>query len=220
MPGQFTITDVRADFVSTWRFDPDTRKLRVQFKSPLAGSFNLRVTSQAAAKPLPYQQSVELLTVTGAANQIGTVGVASGGDTQIADVTVEKLAPINLEDFPRPSLAFAQARDAAVNLRRAYRFSEAGPRLNISAAAVEPDIRVTSQETLSLAEDRTVLAINLAVNITRAGIFKLSFALPDQVSARLISVGTSTRHPASASRRANCASGARSAAKPAICSGV
>ena len=178
VPGQFTITDVQADFVSTWRFDPDARKLRVQFKSPLAGSFSLRVTSQAAAKPLPYEQALELLTITGAANQIGTVGVATGGDSQVEDVKVENLSPINLEDFPHAGVAFAQSRDAAVVLRRAYRFSAPGAKLTLAAAAVEPDIRVVSQETLSLAEDRTVLALNLVVNITRAGIFKLSFALP------------------------------------------
>ncbi|MBI1178579.1 LysM peptidoglycan-binding domain-containing protein [bacterium] len=179
VPGELTITDVQADFVSTWRFDPDTRKLRVQFKSPQAGSFSLRITSQAVAKPLPYQQSLELITASGAANEIGTVGIATGSDTQVEDVSVENLSSINLEDFPRSPIAYAQSLDATVNLRRAFRFSNTGVKLTVSAAAVEPDVRVVSQETLSLAEDRTVLAVNLAVNITRAGIFKLSFPLPD-----------------------------------------
>jgi len=181
VPTGFTVTDVLAEFVSTWRFDPDAQKLRVQFKSPQAGNFTLRVTSQAAAKPLPYQQSLALPALDGAANQIGTAGVATGGDTQLEDVQVENLSPINLEDFPRSPLAYAQARDGAVLVRRAYRYSEPGAKLTISAAAVEPDIRVVSQETLSLAEDRTVLALNLTANISRAGIFKLSFALPDRL---------------------------------------
>ncbi len=47
-----------------------------------------------------------------------------------------------------------------------------------SASAVEPDVRVESQQTLSLGEDRTLLAANLAVEILRAGLFRLSFVLP------------------------------------------
>ena len=41
----------------------------------------------------------------------------------------------------------------------------------------EPDVRVESQDTLSLGEDRALLAVNATVDITRAGIFRLSFAL-------------------------------------------
>ena len=43
---------------------------------------------------------------------------------------------------------------------------------------MEPDVRVESQDTLSLGEDRTVLAANTSVEITRAGIFRMSFAMP------------------------------------------
>jgi hypothetical protein len=39
-------------------------------------------------------------------------------------------------------------------------------------------VRVETQDTLSLSEDRTVLAANATVNITRAGIFRLSFVMP------------------------------------------
>jgi hypothetical protein len=39
-------------------------------------------------------------------------------------------------------------------------------------------VRVETQDTLSLGEDRTVLAANLTVSITRAGIFRLSFLMP------------------------------------------
>ena len=46
------------------------------------------------------------------------------------------------------------------------------------ASAVQPDIRVETQDTLSLGEDRTVLATTADVAITRAGIFKLSFVMP------------------------------------------
>src|SRR6185369_10411392 len=55
---------------------------------------------------------------------------------------------------------------------------------------VEPDVRVESQTTLSLGEDRSVLAANVSVEITRAGIFRLSFALPTGLDVESISGGT------------------------------
>src|SRR5205085_8742171 len=63
-------------------------------------------------------------------------------------------------------------------IRRAFRYAEANARLILSASAVQADVRVETQETLSLGEDRTVLASQLNVQIARAGIFKLSFLLP------------------------------------------
>ncbi len=39
-------------------------------------------------------------------------------------------------------------------------------------------MRVETQDTLSLGEDRTVLAADVTVDITRAGIFQLSFVMP------------------------------------------
>jgi hypothetical protein len=46
---------------------------------------------------------------------------------------------------------------------------------------------VETQETLSLSEDRTVLASNVTVDITRAGIFRLSFLLPPGLDVESIS---------------------------------
>src|SRR5581483_10522297 len=43
----------------------------------------------------------------------------------------------------------------------------------------EPDVRVETKDTLSLGEDRSLLAATLDVNIARAGVFELSFLLPE-----------------------------------------
>ena len=48
-------------------------------------------------------------------------------------------------------------------------------------------MRVETQDTLSLGEDRTVLATTANVTITRAGIFKLSFVLPAGFDVEAIS---------------------------------
>src|SRR6202012_1311880 len=61
------------------------------------------------------------------------------------------------------------------------------------SSAVEPDVRVESQDTLSLGEDRALLAVEATVDITRAGIFRLSFALPTGMDVESIS-GQSLSH--------------------------
>ncbi len=61
------------------------------------------------------------------------------------------------------------------------------PQVQLRASAVEPDIRVETQETLSMGEDRTVLADDAVIDITRAGIFRLSFLMPPGFDVESIS---------------------------------
>ena len=192
VPAGLTISDVvdplatgaaknkstRAAIVSVWRFDPDTRKLRVTLNPAQSRPFIVVVQSQVATGPLPFEQSVGLLSVEGAAGQLGLLGVATGSEAQLDSVTATNFSAINLEDFPMALPTRLQSQIAGLTLRRAYRYAEIGGQATLKASPVEPDVRVESQQTLSLGEDRTVLAANLTVEVSRAGIFRLSFVLP------------------------------------------
>ena len=198
VPRGATITDVSdpaksTSLVSLWRFDPDTRKLRVTFSRPQSRPFQLLVRSQVATGPLPFEQSVGLLSVDKAANQIGVLGVATGNEVQLDTVTADHLSPINLEDFPGDVAQPLIAQIPGLTVRRAFRYSDAKSTVSLKASAVEPDVRVETQDTLSLGEDRTVLAANATVDITRAGIFKLSFVLPPGFDVESLS-GVSLSH--------------------------
>lgn len=164
--------------VSLWRFDPDTRRLRVTLSPAQSRPFTLVVRSQIATGALPVEQRVSLPTVVGAAGQVGAVGIATGNEVQLDTATPDTLAPLNLEDYPAAPVQFLQSRLPGLTLRRAFRHTDARGFLTLRASAVEPDIRVETQDTLSLGEDRTVLASNLKMTVTRAGIFRVSFALP------------------------------------------
>jgi hypothetical protein len=206
VPAGATITDVSADLpaepataaaknesrvpgwtVSLWRFDPDTRKLRVTVTPAQSRPFTLLIRSQVATGPLPFEQAVGLLAVQQAATQLGLLGVATGTEVQLDNVNAEPLAPINLEDFPADLVQRLSAQFAGLTLRRAFRYADPAGRAVVRASAVEPDVRVSSQETLSLGEDRTVLAANWTVEITRAGVFRLSFLLPTGLEVESIS---------------------------------
>ncbi|MBN2508088.1 MAG: hypothetical protein JXQ71_15485 [Verrucomicrobia bacterium] len=180
--------------ISLWRFDPDTRKLRVSLSPAQSRPFQLAIYSQLATGPLPFSQSVGLITVSQAAGQpLGQLGIATGPEVQLDDVAASALSPILLEDFPAPPLQLLGARLTGLALRRAFRYSDLKATVALKAAAVQPDVRVTTQETLSLGEDRVVLAANVGVAITRAGIFRLSFVLPAGMDVESLS-GSALSH--------------------------
>jgi hypothetical protein len=170
--------DAEKSIVSQWRFDPDKGRLRVNFAAPQSRPFTLLVHSQVATGPLPVTQPVGLLSVEGSAGQIGLLGVATGNEVQLDTVDAPGLAPINLEDFPNVVVPVLAGQIPGLAAHRAFRYADPKSTATIKASAVEPDVRVESQETLSLSEDRALLAVEATVQITRAGIFRLSFALP------------------------------------------
>jgi hypothetical protein len=183
----------RPSIVSLWRFDPDARKLRVSLSPPQSRPFTLVVRSQAATGPLPFEQSAGLLSINGASGQLGSVGIATGNEVQLDSVTAGTLSAINLEDFPTNALQPLRGQIAGLTLRRAFRYADAKATVALKAAPVEPDVRVETQETLSLGDDRTVLAANVAVGVSRAGIFRLSFLLATNLDVESIS-GTALSH--------------------------
>lgn len=192
VPTGATVTDVtdaakQQSLVSLWRFDPDARKLRITFNRPQSRPFTLLVRSQVASGTLPFEQTVGLLAVDNAANQIGVFGVATGNEVQLDNVAAENLSAINLEDFPADATTSLAAQFPGLTVRRAFRYSDVKASVTVKASPVEPDVRVEAQNTLSLGEDRTVLAANLTVDITRAGIFKLSFVMPPGYDVESIS---------------------------------
>ena len=133
------------------------------------------------------EQSVGLVSVENAAGQIGLLGVATGNEVQLDDVTANNFSPINLEDFPANLAQLLQSEIPGLTVRRAFRYADVKATASLKASAVEPDVRVETQGTLSLGEDRTVLAVNASVEITRAGIFRLSFVLPTGMDVESVS---------------------------------
>jgi hypothetical protein len=201
VPAGATITDVadasssnpqsatanRQSLVSLWRFDPDARKLRVTLNSAQSRPFALVIRSQVATGTLPFTQRVGLISIGGAAGQIGLLGVATGNEVQLDDVGADNFSPINLEDFPGGVADALAAQFPGLTVRRAFRYSDPQATAVLKATPVEPDVRAETQDTLSLGEDRTVLATTADVSITRAGIFKLSFVMPDGFDVESIS---------------------------------
>ena len=179
VPEGFTVGDVEVKNLAQWRFDPRSRLLTLDLAPALADAFPVFVATQRASGSLPYPVDLAPLRVNGAAGQVGMLATAFGGDAVPDRVEPQAMTPVDNADVSRSLVERVRAELPGFTPHQAYRHSgEAASGLSLDVLAVEPEVRVTSSQILSLGEERVVLAADLAVDISRAGIFRLSFDLP------------------------------------------
>jgi hypothetical protein len=185
VPKAFTVGDVTGAPVGSWRFDPQTHRLHVAIEPAQAEAFRFDVETQMGAGALPYGLSLQPVRVLEAAGQVGFLAIAFGSEAQPEAVAPSGLSPVNIQDVDA-GLA-PKGRDKAVTVQQAWRFGQQGGRVDLRVAAVAPEVRVTSRQVLSLDDDRLVMAVDLEATITRAGLFQLSFAIPEGLEIEALS---------------------------------
>jgi len=179
VPDGFTVSDVLANGLTSWRFDPDADSLHLEFNPPLSAPFAIMVETQQGSAALPTELSLSPLSIEGAEGQVGTLGVAFGSDAQLEKSSAEGLSKVNQDDFDHSLLKRGKDSPPLGTLNQAYRYGAELGSLQLTVAPVAPDVRAFTKTTLSLGEERLVIAVDLTVNIARSGIFKLSFPIPD-----------------------------------------
>lgn len=191
VPKALAVSGVTGDGVGDWRFDPETGTLRVSIVSrPVsapggAGAvpsaslpFTLIVETQAATGALPAKLALAPLVVRGAAGATGLLAIASANEVAITAATPDGLAAVNPDDFPGDLARADGSAETPTVVRRAYRHGAGAAALAVELAAVEPELRVESESTVSVGEDRTVLTEAMTVSIRRSGVFSLKCELP------------------------------------------
>lgn len=176
VPQGLTVSAVTGP-VGSWQFDAESGALQIAIEPAQGKSFSLMVETQRGLDPLPSDANLSPVRVEGARGEVGLIGVAFGPDAQPEKVESVTLTQVNLGDFDA-SLIPGEGKDKAV-LHRVYRYGSDGGALALRVAPVAPEVRVTSKQVISLGDERMVLAVNLVAEITRAGLFQLSFPLPD-----------------------------------------
>ncbi len=173
IPNGATVSEV-AGPVGSWQFDAESGRLHLEIEPTQSTPFRLDVKTQRSLGPLPAEAILEPILVGGAEGQVGLIALGFGPDAQPEKVESETLSTVNLGDFDATLLP-----DESTVLHRVYRFGAEGGSLFLRVAAVTPEVRVESKQVLSLGDERVVLGVNFNVAITRAGLFQLSFPLPD-----------------------------------------
>lgn len=173
VPSGLTVSAVSGP-VGSWQFDADSGGLKLEIEPPQSKTFDVTIETQRGLDPLPADVSLAPLKVADANGEVGLVAVAFGPDAQPEKLQAQTMSAVNPGDFDAKLMTGKQAA-----LHRVYRYGADGGELALRVAAVEPEVRVISRQVLSLGDERVVLGINFATEITRAGLFQLSFPLPD-----------------------------------------
>lgn len=189
VPDGFAVSEVAGAAVGSWRFDPESRALTVDLAAPQAQVFSILVETQSGLGALPAAISLQSLTVAKDAGETNMIGLAFGQEAQSGKITAADLSVVNVEDFDHRLIPVVDKKPLGI-LHKVYRSAAGAGSLVLQVAPVMPEVRVTSAQELTLGSERILLSATLDVNITRAGIFKLSFRLPAGMEVESLSGGS------------------------------
>ena len=179
VPAGFTVSDVIDGPVGAWRFDPEKRELRITVEPAQNEGFAFTIETQRGAGGLPMALELEPVRVAGAAGEVGLLGIAFGEEVQPESVEIDGLSRVNPEDFRNSLLPRTKDGQPLALLQHAFRYGAGAAKAKLMVTAVAPELRAESWQLVSLGEDRLVVATDLAVNITRSGVFRLDLDVPD-----------------------------------------
>ena len=173
VPKGLTVSAVTGP-VGSWQFDADTGSLKLEIEPAQSQTFDVMIETQRGLDPLPADVNLAPLRVVDANGEVGLVAIAFGPEAQPENLEPNVMSAVNLGDFDAGLMPKQQAV-----LHRVYRYGAEGGELAVRVAPVDSEVRVISKQVLSLGDERVVLAVNFAAGISRAGLFQLSFPLPD-----------------------------------------
>ncbi|MEM7312907.1 MAG: hypothetical protein AAF497_07120, partial [Planctomycetota bacterium] len=172
VPKGLTVSEV-AGPVGAWQFDAEKGDLHLELEPAQSSTFSIRIDTQRGLDPLPVDVQLAPLTVADANGQVGLLAIGFGADAHPQKATPTTMSAVNLGDFDSKLLPENTV------LHRVYRYGADSGQLDLRVTSVTPEVRVISKQVLSLGDERVVLGINFATEITRAGLFQFSFPLPE-----------------------------------------
>ncbi len=186
VPAGLTVSAVSGP-IGSWQFDAESGRLQLEVEPAQSRVFDVMIDTQRGLDRLPADLRLAPLKVADANGEVGLVAIAFGPDAQPESSEPTRMSAVNLSDFDASLL-----QQPAV-LYRVYRYGAEDGELALRVAAVEPEVRVLSKQVLSLGDERVVLGVNFAAEISRAGLFQLSFLLPDGLEVESLS-GAALHH--------------------------
>ncbi|MBT7068410.1 MAG: hypothetical protein HN919_19085 [Verrucomicrobia bacterium] len=180
IPAGMAVTAVHAAGLATWSFDPTTSMLEAILEKPAVGSLSVTIVTQVASEGLPYAATIGVPAVSGAARQRGVLAFSAPDSIQVRVVENKGLNSMNIEDFEALAALPPTKKPADLtSTRRAYRYAQpTDVSARVEAEQVLPELRVTESATLSIADERIVLATRLSLNVLRSGLFSVTLELP------------------------------------------
>ena len=172
IPSGLTVSSVDGP-VESWQFDADKSRLQLQINPATPPEFAVTIETQRSLDALPTVVQLSPLRVENAGGEVGLIALAFGSEAQPENMQSESLSLVNLGDFDASLVTNPQT-----TLHRVYRYGVEAGSLSVQVSPVAPEVRVGSKQVVSFGDERVVLGINFVAEITRTGLFQLSFALP------------------------------------------
>ena len=185
IPGGFTVSTVGDGPIGTWQFDAEAGELKVMIEPAQQHAFSFLVETQGSLDPLPSTIALAPVSIGGAANEVGLLALAFGPEAQPEKEEPDGLSAVNLADFNTGLIP--DRRGGKPVLHSVFRYGKGGGTLDLRVAPVAPEVRVNSKQVLSIGDERLVLGVTFTADITRAGVFQLSFPLPDGLEVESLS---------------------------------
>lgn len=181
VPEGYTVSDVVAGPVGNWRFDPESRELRLSIQPAQSSKFRFVVETQRSTGDLPVSLQVTPMRVKGAAGEVGLIGMAFGEEVQPEGLKTEGLSKVNPEDFDASLVPVDEQRKPLAVLLHAFRYGSGKASLSLRVNPVAPELRSHIWQLVSLGEDRLLVTADLEVLVTRSGVFRLQIEVPDSL---------------------------------------
>ncbi len=188
IPANMKVTAVECAELSAWRYDPATKSIEVFLTKPVSGNFKLLIKTQISGCNLPYKADIGMIKVKDAGKEYGTLAVCCDQTVQIQVDKADSLNEINTGDCASEILLKAGAQ-----IKKAYRYHTLPVSLQVQAVAVEPELRVMESSRISFEEERTVISSAFSIEIAKAGIFSMTFDIPDSFDIDRVA-GDSIQH--------------------------
>jgi len=187
VPSGLTVSDVGGP-IGSWQFNADDGRLTLEVSPAQSRPFNITVETQRGLEPLPTDVKLAPLRVEEANGEVGLVAIAFGPDAQPETVQPNQMSTVNVGDFD-----FSLNTDPEAVLHRVYRYGAKGGEVELRVSPVDSEVRVISNQLLSLGDESVVLAVKFSAEISRTGLFQLSFPLPAGLEVESLS-GASLHH--------------------------
>jgi hypothetical protein len=169
VPADQRLLDVQAAGLRDWQTETveDWQQVRVRLHAPVTGSVRLELHTES---PLPDEAfQVGHVRAVGVARESGILAVRSAEDVGLEFVVRQSLARVDAADVPEP---LRKPRTTY------YKFFTSDHQLTLVASARQPRIIVDSHFAVLVDKARTTTQGEFRYQISRSGIFALSFRLP------------------------------------------
>lgn len=186
IPEQFSVSRIEGAAIHRWNFNRETGVLTVLFTAPRTSEFSLSIVTQSQLSFLPAKRRFAALEALDCDEQVRTIGIATDDAIQVDAVHAGELVSIDEDEFLASLAAAGMKTDPAARLRRAFRTVGAAGEFEAEISAVQPNLRVDTDEKFFVNCDSVRAEIEMTARVSRAEIFSLPFRIPPGVNVEKI----------------------------------